>query len=72
MGLQLPVLFGGTVIISIVLDLPTPGPPFIRALQRQDTFLAGTVLMILTVTLLIGNFLADILPAMSDPRIQLE
>ncbi len=72
LGLQLPVLFGGTVIISIVLDLPTLGPPFIRALQRQDMFLAGTVLMILAVTLLIGNFLADLLLALSDPRIQIE
>lgn len=72
LGLQLPALFSGTVIISIVLDLPTLGPPFIRALQRQDMFLAGTVLMILAITLLIGNFLADLLLAISDPRIQIE
>lgn len=70
LGMQLPFLISGTVIISIVLDLPTVGPPFISALQRQDMFLAGTVLMILAVTLLIGNLVADILLAWSDPRIQ--
>ena len=70
LGMQLPVLIGGTIIISIVLDLPTLGPPFIRALQRQDMFLAGTVLMILALTLLVGNVIADILLAWSDPRIQ--
>ncbi len=70
LGLQLPALIGGTVIISIVLDLPTVGPPFISALQRQDMFLAGTVLMMLALTLLVGNLLADILLAWSDPRIQ--
>lgn len=69
-GMQLPVLIGGTIIISIVLDLPTLGPPFIRALQRQDMFLAGSILMILALTLLVGNLVADIILAWSDPRIQ--
>ena len=68
LGMQLPVLLNGTIIISIVLDLPTLGPPFYRALIAQDMFLAGTVLMILAVTLLVGNVIADILLAWSDPR----
>jgi len=72
LGMQLPVLIGGTIIISIVLDLPTLGPPFYAALLQQDMFLAGTVLMILAVILLIGNLVADILLARSDPRIQYE
>ncbi|MCY3834509.1 MAG: ABC transporter permease subunit, partial [Chloroflexi bacterium] len=71
-GMQLPLLISGTIIISIVLDLPTLGPPFIRALNRQDMFLAGTVLMILAIILLIGNLIADIVLAWSDPRIQYE
>ena len=70
LGMQLPVLINGTIIISIVLDLPTLGPPFYRALIAQDMYLAGTVLMILAVTLLIGNILADILLAWSDPRVR--
>lgn len=70
LGMQLPVLLGGTIILSIVLDLPTLGPPFYRALLRQDMFLAGTILMILAVTLLVGNFIADLLLAWSDPRIR--
>ncbi|WP_226782400.1 ABC transporter permease [Oceaniglobus trochenteri] len=70
LGMQLPVLLNGTIIISIVLDLPTLGPPFYRALIAQDMYLAGTVLMILAVTLLIGNIIADILLAISDPRVR--
>jgi peptide/nickel transport system permease protein len=70
LGMQLPVLIGGTIILSIVLDLPTVGPPFYRALLRQDMYMAGTILMILALTLLIGNLIADILLALSDPRIQ--
>lgn len=70
LGMQLPTLLGGTIIISIVLDLPTLGPPFYRALLRQDMYLAGTIILILAATLLVGNFLADILLAWSDPRIR--
>lgn len=70
LGMQLPVLLNGTIIISIVLDLPTLGPPFYRALIAQDMYLAGTVLMILAITLLIGNVIADLLLAWSDPRVR--
>lgn len=72
LGMQLPVLMGSTIILSVVLDLPTLGPPFYRALLRQDMYMAGTILMILAVTLLLGNLIADILLAWSDPRIQYE
>ncbi len=72
LGMQLPVLIGGTIIISIVLDLPTLGPPFYAALLQQDMFMAGTILMILAIILLVGNLIADILLAWSDPRIQYE
>ncbi|MXU64399.1 ABC transporter permease [Oceanomicrobium pacificus] len=70
LGMQLPVLLNGTIIISIVLDLPTLGPPFYRALIAQDMYLAGTVLMLLAVILLIGNLIADLLLAWSDPRVR--
>jgi len=70
LGMQLPVLLNGTIITSIVLDLPTLGPPFYRALIAQDMYLAGAVLMILAITLLIGNVIADILLAWSDPRVR--
>ena len=70
LGMQLPVLINGTIIVSIVLDLPTLGPPFYRALIAQDMYLAGTVLMILAVILLLGNLLADALLAWSDPRVR--
>jgi peptide/nickel transport system permease protein len=71
LGMQLPVLVSGTIILSIVLDLPTLGPLFYTALREQDMYLAGTILMILAVTLVVGNFIADLLLAWSDPRIRL-
>lgn len=71
-GLQLPSIVSGSVIISIVLSLPTTGPLLYRALRTQDMYLAGSFLMLLSLMLIIGNFLADIALAWADPRITYE
>ncbi|MDA0711114.1 MAG: ABC transporter permease [bacterium] len=72
LGLQLPQLVSGSIIVAIVLGLPTTGPLFYRALETQDMYLAGTFLMLLAILLLLGNLVADILLAWADPRIRLE
>ncbi len=71
LGFSLPFIIGGEIIVSIVLNLPTLGPLFFEALQNQDMFLAGGILTILTTLLIVGNFLADVLLAWSDPRIKI-
>jgi peptide/nickel transport system permease protein len=72
LGMQIPQLVSGSIIVAIVLGLPTTGPLFYRALETQDMYLAGTFLMLLAVLLLLGNLLADILLAWADPRIRLD
>lgn len=69
LGLELPFLFSGAMITSIILNLPTIGPLFYKAIIGQDMYLAGTVLFILAILLVLGNLMADILLAVSDPRI---
>lgn len=68
LGTTLPVIISGEAIVGIVLNLPTIGPLFLRALLNQDMYLAVGVLMILSILLLIGNLLADIALAWVDPR----
>jgi peptide/nickel transport system permease protein len=46
------------------------GPLFYRALISQDMYLAGTILLVISVILIAGNLLADIVLAWSDPRIR--
>ncbi len=70
LGMYFPELFAGTVIVSIVLDLPTIGPMFLRALLGQDMYLAGTILFFSAVILIIGNLAADIALGLADPRIR--
>jgi peptide/nickel transport system permease protein len=70
-GWQLPAIFSGQTIVSIVLDLPTIGPVLLRALMTEDMFLAASTIMITTALTLIGTLLSDILLGWLDPRIQL-
>lgn len=72
LGLSLPSIISGSLIVSIVMGLPTVGPLYFNALRQQDMFLAGTVLMFLAGMLVLGNFLADLLLAVADPRIRYE
>jgi peptide/nickel transport system permease protein len=68
----LPTIIGGNALMAIVLNLPTLGPLWLEALQNQDMFMAGTGIVFFTLLLLIGNILADLALAWSDPRIRLE
>jgi peptide/nickel transport system permease protein len=70
LGMSLPYIVSGSAITGIVLNLPTTGPLYLDAVRRQDTYLAGTMLILLAMMLVVGNFLADILLAVVDPRIR--
>jgi peptide/nickel transport system permease protein len=69
-GNLLPEVVSGSVIVSIVLSLPTTGPMLLRALRTQDMYLAGSFLMLLAVLTVIGVFLSDLALAALDPRIR--
>ncbi|GGL00920.1 ABC transporter permease [Deinococcus radiotolerans] len=71
-GLSLPSLISGTIIASIVLNLPTIGPYLYDALLNKDQFVAMTLLMFSALLLLIGNLLSDLALAWADPRVRFE
>ena len=70
-GNLIPSMVSGSVIVSVVLNLPTVGPVLLSALQSQDQFLAGFVLLFVAVLTLIGMLISDLLLAVLDPRIRL-
>jgi peptide/nickel transport system permease protein len=67
-----PALITGDALIATILSLPTIGPMYIDALKSQDIYLAGTILVMLSALLLVGNLVADLLLAWVDPRVRLE
>jgi peptide/nickel transport system permease protein len=70
-GWYLPQLFSGSLIVATVMNLPNIGPLLLRALQSQDMYLAGSVLMIYCALTVLGTLISDILLALFDPRIRM-
>ena len=70
MGYLLPFLMSGSIIVSVVLSLPTEGPLLLRALLAEDLFTAATILFVLGALTVIGTLLSDILLGILDPRIR--
>ncbi|MFC0218109.1 peptide/nickel transport system permease protein [Pseudochelatococcus lubricantis] len=70
-GNLLPQLVSGSVLVSLVMSLPTVGPILLAALKAQDQYLAGFILMFVAVLTVVGMLISDILLAWLDPRIRL-
>jgi peptide/nickel transport system permease protein len=69
-GWALPELVSGATVTAIVLNLPTTGPLLLRALISQDVYLAGSMILMLSVLTVIGTLISDLLLAWLDPRIR--
>ena len=70
-GHILPEVISGSVIVSVVLSLPTLGPMLLSALKTQDVNLAATFLFLVATLTVIGTLISDLLLAALDPRIRL-
>lgn len=70
LGWTLPELVSGATVTAIVLNLPTTGPLLLRALIAQDVYLAGAMILMLSVLTVIGTLISDLLLAWLDPRIR--
>ena len=70
-GYLLPFLISGSIIVSVVLNLPTEGPLLLRALLAEDLFISASIILVLGAMTVIGTFLSDILLALLDPRIRM-
>jgi peptide/nickel transport system permease protein len=71
-GYTLPYVVSGSIIVSLVLGLPTVGPLLLRSLIAQDMFLAGAIVLLLGIMTVIGTLLSDLLLMWIDPRIRVE
>ena len=67
-----PYVVSGSIIVSLVLSLPTVGPLLLTSLIAQDMFLAGTIVLMLGVMTVIGTFLSDLVLMWIDPRIRFQ
>jgi peptide/nickel transport system permease protein len=71
-GLSIPNLFGGALIVENVFAYPGIGQVTISALGQSDYSLAMGAIMMLAFLTVIGNLIADIMYGMLDPRVRLD
>ncbi len=69
MAMEVPKIISSSILIGVVMSIPTTGPTFLSALRSQDMYVAGTLLMITSMMLLVSNLIADLILGWLDPRI---
>ncbi|HKJ90058.1 MAG TPA: ABC transporter substrate-binding protein [Oceanipulchritudo sp.] len=67
-----PALVSGGAVVAIVLSLPTVGPLLLGALLSEDMYMAGSLLMVLSLLGIVGTLVSDLLLLWLDPRIRME
>lgn len=70
LGSELPLLFGGMVVIESIFSWPGIGLLSIRAILQRDYQIVMAINMMGAVLMVLGNFLADLLYVVVDPRIK--
>lgn len=71
-GFAFSSLLSGALLVENIMNYPGLGQLIFEAFLRQDQFVVMAAVMMGCVMLILGNLLADLLLAWSDPRIRLE
>ena len=72
LGLRLPGLFGGALLIEVVFNYPGIGSIMVDATRQRDYPLVMGGVLVAAVSVLIANLIADLAYGMADPRIRYE
>lgn len=70
MGLQFSFLLAGTIIIENVFYLPGLGRLIFQAIAQRDLIVVRDLVVLLAGTVIIINFVVDLLYALIDPRLR--
>jgi peptide/nickel transport system permease protein len=68
-GTSIATLLSTSLLIEVIMSWPGMGPLFLESIQARDLFVVIGSVMFITVFLLAGNLIADILLFVLDPRI---
>ena len=69
-GLQLPFLIGGAVIVESIFNIPGMGRYLLQSIQGLDYTVVQSVVLIIAVAVVVSNLAVDVLYAYLDPRIR--
>ena len=69
-GLQLPLLIGGSVILEQIFVLPGTGRMFVAALDSRDYPVISAINLVFATAVLVINLIIDLFYAFLDPRVR--
>lgn len=69
-GMDIPTIFGGAVIVEQIFAWPGMGRLFLSSLNDRDYPVLMATLLISAALLIVGNLMADLAYGLLDPRIQ--
>jgi peptide/nickel transport system permease protein len=69
-GLQVPVLVGGSVIVESIYRVPGIGQWFFTAIQARDYTAVQAIALLTAVAVVVSNLVVDLAYAYLDPRIR--
>jgi peptide/nickel transport system permease protein len=69
-GLQLPIVIGGTVIIEQIFSLPGMGLLMLEAINQRDYPIVTGVTLVIGIGVLVINLVVDMSYGFLDPRVQ--
>ncbi len=70
-GYRLAFILSGTIIVETVFALPGLGQLFIESVNRVDYQVVQAIVMILSVLVVLGNLVTDLVYGLIDPRIRI-
>jgi peptide/nickel transport system permease protein len=71
-GFSIGVLLSGSLLVEVVMSWPGLGPLLLEAILARDLYVVIGGVLLSTIFLVSGNFLADVLLYWADPRIRTE
>jgi peptide/nickel transport system permease protein len=69
-GLSLPGVFGGVVIIETIFSWPGIGSLTIKAVNQRDYSMLMGLALVSAMVIIVSNLIADVCYAIADPRIR--
>lgn len=71
-GFSIAGMLSASLIVEVVLSWPGLGPLMVQSILARDVYVVIGVVMLSSVFLIAGNFVADVLLFVTDPRIRVE
>jgi peptide/nickel transport system permease protein len=70
-GLAVPDVIAGAVIIEYIFNWPGMGQLAVNAASNRDTSLMLGIVLVVAIVVVVGNIIADLTYAWADPRVKL-